>query len=70
MMLFFKSFQKWIDEGKHRTNVRYAHVCMAGEEIAKEYVRDNLCVRSRASSDVGMTVGLGSRDEQTLGIAP
>lgn len=69
MMLFFKSFQKWIDEGKHHTNVRYAHICMAGEEIAKECVRDNLCVHSRASSDMGMMVGLGSRDEQTLRIA-
>ena len=43
-MLFLKSFQKWIDEGKHRTNVRYAHVCMAGEEIAKVCQRQPLCL--------------------------
>lgn len=58
-----------MDEGKHCTNARYAHICVARGEIAKKYVRDNLYVHSRASSDVGMTVGLGSRDEQTLEIA-
>ena len=68
-MLFFKSFQKWVDEGKHCTNARYAQVFVAGGQIAKDYVRDNLYVNTRASSDMGVTVGLGSRDEQTLGIA-
>ena len=47
-MLFFKSFQKWVDEGRHCTNARYAQVCVAGGEIAKDYVRDNLYVNSKS----------------------
>lgn len=63
MTLFLKLSQKRMDQGNHCTSARYSHICVAEREIAKDSVRNNLYVHSRASSDVGVAVGPGSRDE-------
>ena len=52
-----------MDQGKHCTSARYSHICVGEREIAKDSVRNKLYVHRRASSDVDVAVGRGSRDE-------
>lgn len=40
-----------MDKGRHCSSVRYSHVSVAESKITKDYVKNNLYVHRRVSSD-------------------
>lgn len=59
-----------MDEGKHCTNASYAHVCVAGGEIAEDYVRDNLYVSGKSQFWHGRDGGAGEQGWADLELHP